>query len=159
MRLSRTRLTTTFPIDDTSGTTMKCPFGIFSTWNYHTTSIGYCLGSINYAKERYNPCSRTNCFSMTFRQIEQILGDSLPAEAYFYDAFWYEVMPGMTSPMWDKHVRQFPGSQGPGNSYPGHAGDYPAKYHTFAMAVEGLYFISLAEGVSISRITGILPTV
>ena len=38
--------------------------------------------------------------TLTFRQIEQILGDSLPAEAYFYDAFWYENMPGMTSPMW-----------------------------------------------------------
>lgn len=38
--------------------------------------------------------------TLTFRQIEQILGGSLPAEAYFYDAFWYENMPGMTSPMW-----------------------------------------------------------
>lgn len=38
--------------------------------------------------------------TLTFRQIEQILGGSLPVEAYFYDAFWYENMPGMTSPMW-----------------------------------------------------------
>lgn len=38
--------------------------------------------------------------SLTFHQIEEILGDSLPAEAYFFDAFWYEIMPGMTSPMW-----------------------------------------------------------
>ena len=37
--------------------------------------------------------------SLTFRQIEIILGDALPAEAYFYDAFWYENMPGMTSPI------------------------------------------------------------
>ena len=40
--------------------------------------------------------------SLTFQQIEQILGDGLPAEAYFYDAFWYEVMPGMLSPMWQE---------------------------------------------------------
>jgi len=38
--------------------------------------------------------------SLTFHQIETILGDSLPAEAYFYNAFWYENMPGLTSPMW-----------------------------------------------------------
>ena len=38
--------------------------------------------------------------SLTFHQIEEILGDRLPAEAYYYDAFWYETMPGMTSPMW-----------------------------------------------------------
>lgn len=38
--------------------------------------------------------------TLTFRQIEQILGDVLPAEAYFYDAFWYENMPGMSSPLW-----------------------------------------------------------
>lgn len=38
--------------------------------------------------------------TLTFHQIEEILGDGLPAEAYFYDAFWYEVMPGMVSPLW-----------------------------------------------------------
>lgn len=38
--------------------------------------------------------------TLSFSQIEKILGDSLPAEAYFYDAFWYEAMPGMTSPLW-----------------------------------------------------------
>lgn len=37
---------------------------------------------------------------LTFAQIEKILGDDLPAEAYFYDAFWYEIMPGMVSPLW-----------------------------------------------------------
>lgn len=38
--------------------------------------------------------------TLTFQQMEKILGDDLPAEAYFFDAFWYENMPGMTSPMW-----------------------------------------------------------
>ena len=38
--------------------------------------------------------------SLTFHQIEEILGDSLPTEAYFFDAFWYEIMPEITSPMW-----------------------------------------------------------
>lgn len=45
--------------------------------------------------------------TLTFCQIEQILGDSLPAEAYYYDAFWYEVMPGMTSPMWKEEGYPF----------------------------------------------------
>ena len=40
--------------------------------------------------------------SLTFQQIEQILGDYLPAEAYFYDAIWYETMPGMLSAMWQE---------------------------------------------------------
>ena len=38
--------------------------------------------------------------SLTFHQIEEILGDSLPAEAYFYDAFWLDEFPGMQSPLW-----------------------------------------------------------
>lgn len=38
--------------------------------------------------------------SLTFHQIEDILGDGLPAEAYLYDAFWLETMPGATSPLW-----------------------------------------------------------
>lgn len=44
--------------------------------------------------------SKKSPITLTFRQIEQILGDYLPAEAYFYDAFWYENMPGMVSPLW-----------------------------------------------------------
>ncbi len=45
--------------------------------------------------------------SLTFKEIEQILGDSLPAEAYFYDAFWYENMPGMAFPMWQEEGYPF----------------------------------------------------
>lgn len=50
-------------------------------------------------REYFRLCDKSP-HTLTFWQIETILGDSLPAEAYFYDAFWYEVMPGMTSPMW-----------------------------------------------------------
>lgn len=38
--------------------------------------------------------------SLTFQKIEEILGDRLPAEAYLYDAFWFESLPGMPSPLW-----------------------------------------------------------
>lgn len=51
--------------------------------------------------------SNTSPFPLTFQKIERILGDRLPAEAYFYDAFWYEVMPGMTSPMWREEGSPF----------------------------------------------------
>lgn len=45
--------------------------------------------------------------TLTFEQIEEILGDNLPAAAYFYDAFWYETMPGMTSPLWTEEGYPF----------------------------------------------------
>lgn len=48
----------------------------------------------------YFRMSNRSPITLTFHQIEEILGDGLPAEAYFYDAFWYEVMPGMVSPLW-----------------------------------------------------------
>lgn len=45
--------------------------------------------------------------SLTFKQIEEILGDDLPAEAYFYDAFWFETLPGTPSPLWRKEGYPF----------------------------------------------------
>lgn len=39
-------------------------------------------------------------FTLTFQDIEKILGDQLPPEAYLYDAFWFEFEPGMQLPMW-----------------------------------------------------------
>jgi len=39
-------------------------------------------------------------FTLTFQQIEEILGDELPPEAYLYDAFWFELEPNMQLPMW-----------------------------------------------------------
>ena len=38
--------------------------------------------------------------SLTFEQIEKILGDALPIVAYLYDAFWLDTLPGMQSPLW-----------------------------------------------------------
>ncbi|WP_298018928.1 exodeoxyribonuclease III [uncultured Dysosmobacter sp.] len=39
--------------------------------------------------------------SLSFREIEQILGDQLDWEAYFYTAFWYDAQDGgITTPMW-----------------------------------------------------------
>ena len=40
--------------------------------------------------------------SLTFKQIEQILGDDLDWEAYFYTAFWYDNAPGTVSPLWEE---------------------------------------------------------
>lgn len=45
-------------------------------------------------------------FTLTFHEIEDILGDKLPPEAYLYDAFWFELEPGMQLPMWEEE--QYP---------------------------------------------------
>ena len=44
--------------------------------------------------------NNTPTINLHFREIEQILGDTLPWEAYFFDAFWYDDAPELTSPMW-----------------------------------------------------------
>ena len=38
--------------------------------------------------------------SLSFQQMEYILGDPLPWEAYYYEAFWYDDQAGMGSPLW-----------------------------------------------------------
>lgn len=45
--------------------------------------------------------------SLTFEQIEEILGDPLDWEAYFYTAFWYDEFPGYTSPLWNQEGYPF----------------------------------------------------
>ena len=40
--------------------------------------------------------------SLTFGQIEKILGEPLPWEAGLYEAFWLDPEPGVTSPMWQE---------------------------------------------------------
>ena len=45
--------------------------------------------------------------TLTFREIEEILGDRLDWEAYFYEAFWREGAPGMNLPLWREEG--FPG--------------------------------------------------
>lgn len=57
-------------------------------------------------REFFRLCEKSP-LTLTFRQIEDILGDSLPAEAYLYDAFWFEIMPGMTSPLWREEQYPF----------------------------------------------------
>ena len=44
--------------------------------------------------------SKEQIINIHFKQIEAILGDSLPWEAYCFDAFWYDDTQEMTSPMW-----------------------------------------------------------
>lgn len=39
-------------------------------------------------------------FTLTFKQIESILGEQLPWEAYFFEAFWYDTESPHTSPFW-----------------------------------------------------------
>lgn len=40
--------------------------------------------------------------TLTFAQIEEIIGLELDYEAYLFKAFWYDDMPGRTSPMWEE---------------------------------------------------------
>lgn len=55
--------------------------------------------------EYFRTCEK-NVFTLTFSEIEYILGMHLDWEAYFYEAFWYDDSPGQTSPMW--HTENFP---------------------------------------------------
>ena len=86
----------------------QCAYDIFSdsddTFGEHIDLFDLLGDFVDTAPLRESPylelreyfrLSDKSPLTLTFRQIEQILGDSLPAEAYFYDAFWYE-----TSPMW-----------------------------------------------------------
>lgn len=44
--------------------------------------------------------SKQQTISLRFSEIENILGDILPWEAYCFDAFWYQAEPDQISPMW-----------------------------------------------------------
>lgn len=50
-------------------------------------------------REFFRLCQKTPV-RLTFGQIEEILGDDLEWEAYFFEAFWYDCVPGKTSAMW-----------------------------------------------------------
>lgn len=39
---------------------------------------------------------------LTFKDIEEILGDKLPWEAYFFESFWYDATSDITSLLWKK---------------------------------------------------------
>ena len=41
-------------------------------------------------------------FSLTFKEIEKILGDQLPWESKLFQAFWFDDTPGYSSPMWEE---------------------------------------------------------
>lgn len=44
--------------------------------------------------------SKRQTINLSFQDIEKILGDALPWEAYCFDAFWYDDTPDLPSPMW-----------------------------------------------------------
>ena len=63
------------------------------------------------APEKYSPYLELTDFfhrteetplAMTFQEIENILGDDLDWEAYFYEAFWLDELPGNGSPLWQE---------------------------------------------------------
>lgn len=51
-------------------------------------------------REFFRNCKKSPV-TLTFQQIEQIIGDNLDWEAYFSEAFWFDEAPGMTSELWD----------------------------------------------------------
>jgi 5-methylcytosine-specific restriction endonuclease McrA len=56
--------------------------------------------------EFFRLCDKTPV-SLTFHQIEEILGDKLDWEAGVFAAFWYDEMPGRTSPIWKEEGYPF----------------------------------------------------
>lgn len=55
-----------------------------------------------YELTEYFRLSNKSPISLTFKQIEDILGEPLDWEAGLYKAFWYDTEPGVTSPMWQE---------------------------------------------------------
>lgn len=55
-----------------------------------------------YELTEYFRLSKKSPISLTFKQIESILGEPLEWEAGLYEAFWYDTEPGVTSPMWQE---------------------------------------------------------
>lgn len=55
-----------------------------------------------YELTEYFRLSSKSPISLTFKQIEGILGEPLPWEAGLYEAFWFDPEPGVTSPMWQE---------------------------------------------------------
>ena len=45
--------------------------------------------------------SKQPVIQMEFREIERILGDCLPWEAYCFETFWYDDTPELSSPLWN----------------------------------------------------------
>lgn len=79
---------------------------LFELLDDFVDSVPTCESPYLELREFFRLCEKTP-ITLTFHQIEEILGDQLPAEAYFYDAFWYETMPGMVSPLWQKEQYPF----------------------------------------------------
>ena len=51
-------------------------------------------------REFFRNCKKSPV-TLTFQQIEEIIGDRLDWEAYFSEAFWFDEAPGMTGELWD----------------------------------------------------------
>lgn len=45
--------------------------------------------------EEFFRLARKSPFTLTFKQIEEIIGEELPWEAFFFKSFWYDLIPGM----------------------------------------------------------------
>lgn len=45
--------------------------------------------------EEYFRLTRKSPFTLTFQDIESIIGEDLPWEAHFFKSFWYDLQPGM----------------------------------------------------------------
>lgn len=66
--------------------------------------------------EYFRLCENTPV-SLTFEQIETILGEPLDWEARLFDAFWYDDMPGRENPMWIAENYPFETIQSPERIY------------------------------------------
>ncbi len=53
-----------------------------------------------YLKEYFRLCDRSPV-TLTFKEIEQMIGERLDWEAYFFDAFWFDETPGMAGELWE----------------------------------------------------------
>jgi len=74
---------------------------LFDLLQDYTTSTPASKSPYRELREYFRLAEKTP-FTLTFQEIEAILGDKLPPEAYLYDAFWFEFEPEIQLPMWEE---------------------------------------------------------
>jgi len=88
-----------FDVFDHSGDIWGEPIDLFELLDDYTTDAPLSNSPYLELRDFFRLCDRSPV-TLRFKDIEEILGDRLPPEAYLYDAFWYENLSGMPSPLW-----------------------------------------------------------
>lgn len=82
--------------DDDEG----APLDLFAMLDGYVSSNTPACKSPYFELTEYFRLSKKSPISLTFQEIESIIGEPLPWEANIYQSFWHDDLPGVSSPMW-----------------------------------------------------------